>query len=140
MEHALLECQAPGREIIWRLCKELWEKKFMNMPNLSIDLIMGCSLTNFKDSKGKNLPQANRLFKIIASESAFLIWKIRCERVTSGKFQSIEQIHNRWVATLNKRLKIDQLLTDRSRYGSRALDIKTMLKTWDENWIWQSGV
>ncbi|KAJ6541496.1 hypothetical protein B0H19DRAFT_1212769 [Mycena capillaripes] len=128
MEHALLECQAPGREIIWRLCKELWEKKFMNMPNLSIGLIMACSLTNFKDSKGKNLPQANRLFKII----------------------SIEQIHNRWVAALNKRLKIDQLLTDRSRYGSRALDIKTVLKTCDgvlmdnrnlpENWIWQSGV
>ncbi|KAJ7889015.1 hypothetical protein B0H13DRAFT_1626844, partial [Mycena leptocephala] len=45
---------------------------------------------------------------------------------------------------------IDRLLTDTSRYGSRALDIKTVLKTWDgvlmdnknlpDNWIWQSGV
>ncbi|KAJ7801834.1 hypothetical protein B0H14DRAFT_2386094, partial [Mycena olivaceomarginata] len=57
---------------------------------------------------------------------------------------------NQWVACINKRLKIDQLLTDRSRYGNRTLDFKTVLKTWDgvlmdnenlpENWIWQSGV
>ncbi|KAJ7080236.1 hypothetical protein C8R44DRAFT_907175 [Mycena epipterygia] len=44
----------------------------------------------------------------------------------------------------------DQLLTDISRYGSRATDMKVVLQTWDgvlmdnknlpENWIWQSGV
>ena len=48
------------------------------------------------------------------------------------------------------RLKIDRLLTDISRYGTRALNIKKVLKTWDsvlmdnenlpEDWSWQSGV
>jgi ribonuclease HI len=102
------------------------------MPNLSIGLVLGCGLAEFKNPKGKKLAEASRLFEIIVSESAFLIWKIRGERVTSGKpVHSEAEIHNRWVTCMNNRLKIDRLLTDRSRYGSRALNIKTVLKTWD---------
>ncbi|KAJ7933193.1 hypothetical protein B0H13DRAFT_1592627, partial [Mycena leptocephala] len=89
--------------------------------------------------------------KIIISESAYLIWKIRCERVISRKsVHDLSEIHNRWVTCMNNRLKIDRLLTDTSRYGRRALNIKTVLRTWDgvlmdnknlpDNWIWQSGV
>jgi ribonuclease HI len=146
MEHALLECNAPGHKKIWNLCHDLWEKKFAVIPNTSIGLILGCELIQFKDSKDKNMPEANKLFKIIISESAFLIWKIRCERVMSNKIPTETEIHNRWVAFINKRLKIGQLLTDKSRYGNRALDIKTVLKTRDgvlmdnenlpEQWIW----
>ncbi|KAJ6620491.1 hypothetical protein B0H10DRAFT_1632477, partial [Mycena sp. CBHHK59/15] len=94
---------------------------------------------------------ANRLFKIIAGESVFLVWKIRCERLMSRKSVHSEiEIHNRWTACMNNCLKIDRLLTDTSRYGNRALNINMVLKTWDgvlmdnenlpENWIWQSGV
>ncbi|KAJ7670106.1 ribonuclease H-like protein [Mycena polygramma] len=150
LEHSLVECSAPGQEIIWSLCMKLWNMKHREMPTMSIGLIMGCGLTRFKDSKGKNFPGANRLFKIIVSESAYLIWKLRCERVIQHKSHTESEIHNRWVTCLNNRLKIDRLLTDRSRYGDRALNFKTVLDTWDgvlmdnknlpENWIWQSGV
>ncbi|KAJ7801831.1 hypothetical protein B0H14DRAFT_2300110, partial [Mycena olivaceomarginata] len=85
MEHALLDCNAAGHEIIWNLCSERWEKRFIMMPDTSIGLILGYGLTEFKDIKGKRLPEANRLFKIVVSESAFLIWKIRCERVMLNK-------------------------------------------------------
>ncbi|KAJ7860650.1 hypothetical protein B0H13DRAFT_2237362 [Mycena leptocephala] len=151
IEHILFECNAPGQELIWNLCRELWEKKYNTMPNMSFGLVLGCGFAEFRNSKGKKMAQANRFFKIIVSESAFLRWKIRCERVISGESPHSEsEIHNRWVACINKRLKIDRLLTDRSRYGSRAMDTKTVLKTWDgvlmdnqnlpDNWIWQSGV
>ncbi|KAJ7093650.1 hypothetical protein C8R43DRAFT_908052 [Mycena crocata] len=151
MEHTLLECNAPGQQIIWKLCRQLWEMKHSRMPDLSVGLIFGCGLAEFKNSNGKNSTEANRLFKIIISESAFLVWKIRCERLISRKSLHCEmEIHNRWIACINKRLKIDRLLTDSSRYGSRALNTNTVLKTWDgvlmdnknlpENWIWQSEV
>jgi ribonuclease HI len=151
MEHILLECNAPGQKLIWNLCRELWKMKFPEMPDLCIGLIFGCGLAEIKNSKGKKMMEANRLFKILVTESAFLIWKFRCDRLMSRKsYHSDSEIHNSWIACINKRLKIDRLLTDTSRYGSRALDIKTVLKTWDgvlmdnknlpDNWIWQSGV
>ncbi|KAJ7923686.1 hypothetical protein B0H13DRAFT_2400978 [Mycena leptocephala] len=112
LEHALLECTAPGQEIIWELCKRLWEMKHANMPNLSMGLVLGCALTEFKNPQGKPSNEANRLFRIIVSESAFLIWKIRCERLISRNSPHSEtEIHNRWVASINNRLKIDRLLT-----------------------------
>ncbi|KAJ7732743.1 ribonuclease H-like protein [Mycena maculata] len=134
----------------WAECP-LWEMKHPKMPNLSMGLVLGCALTEFKNSRGKLSNEANRLFRIIISKSAFLIWKIRCERLMSRNSPHSEtEIHNRWVATINKRLKIDRLLTDISRYGSHALHVNTVLKTWDgvlmdnktlpDNWIWQSEV
>ncbi|KAJ7508391.1 hypothetical protein B0H11DRAFT_1692858, partial [Mycena galericulata] len=35
MEHILVECSAPGRELVWSLCRELWEKKHKKMPKLT---------------------------------------------------------------------------------------------------------
>jgi hypothetical protein len=102
-------------------------------------------LTNVTLSKTREagkMSRVSRLFRIIVSESAYLIWKVRKEQVVGG-------IHNRWVSCMNMQLKIDQLLTDRLRYGNRALDIRKVLHTWDrvlmdnknlpDNWIWQSG-
>ncbi|KAG1889238.1 hypothetical protein F4604DRAFT_1505893, partial [Suillus subluteus] len=87
--------------------------------------------------------------------SAHLIWKLRCERVIKfnnkeDKFHSKNEIHNRWVATLNKRLNFDKLFTDTLRYGKKALRENLVLRTWSgvlldeddlpDNWIRQSGV
>jgi hypothetical protein len=68
----------------------------------------------------------------------------------SNKQFSTLQIHDKWVTLINSRLRFDQLLTDTSCYGNRALNAKTVLRTWDgvlmdnlnlpENWIWQPGV
>ncbi|KAJ7694935.1 hypothetical protein B0H14DRAFT_2310776, partial [Mycena olivaceomarginata] len=92
----------------------------------------------------------SRLFRIIVSESAYLIWKVRKEQVVGGCKHTETEIRNRWVSCMNMQLKMDQLLTDRLRYGNRALDIRKVLHTWDgllmdnenlpHNWIWQSGV
>ncbi|KAJ7776510.1 hypothetical protein DFH07DRAFT_731815, partial [Mycena maculata] len=89
------------------LCHDLWKMKFPAMPDLSIGLIFGCGLTEIKNSKGKRVAEANRLFKILVSESAFLIWKFRCDRRMSRKsYHSDSEIHNSWIACINKRLKM----------------------------------
>ncbi|KAJ7906125.1 hypothetical protein B0H13DRAFT_1568251, partial [Mycena leptocephala] len=95
-------------------------------------LIIGCGLAQFKSSKGKKCNEANRLFKILVSESAFnLVWKLRNDRVVHGRVPTETEIHNRWVNSINTRLRLDRLLTDTTRYGNRAMNIKTVLRTWD---------
>ncbi|KAJ7676404.1 hypothetical protein B0H14DRAFT_3101974 [Mycena olivaceomarginata] len=126
VEHILVDDLASI--LIWDLCTELWEMKHQKMPALSIGSILGSAL---------RMHEASRLFIILVTESAHLIWKLRC-------------IHNKWVTLINSRLRFDQLLTDTSCYGNCALNAKTILRTWDgvlmdklnlpENWIWQSGV
>ncbi|KAJ7852655.1 hypothetical protein B0H14DRAFT_2354714, partial [Mycena olivaceomarginata] len=135
---------------IWDLCTQIWEMKHHKMPALSIGLILGSALCEFKNTHGRRMREASRLFTILVTESAHLIWKLRCDRVLSNKQLSTLQIHNKWVTLINSRLRFDQLLTDTSRYGNRALNAKMILRTWDgvlmdnlnlpENWIWQSGV
>ncbi|KAJ7254128.1 hypothetical protein C8J57DRAFT_1076442 [Mycena rebaudengoi] len=117
---------------------------------MTIGLILGCSLVEFRNSTGKKNRAAARLFRIMISESAPIIWKLRNERIISGRKHFNLEIHNKWVNCLNMRLKMDQLLTDISRYGSRATKLEWVLQTWDrvlmdnknlpEIWIWQSGV
>jgi hypothetical protein len=84
---------------------------------------------------------------VLVTESAHLIWKLRCDRVLSNK--QLSTLHNKWVTLINSRLRFDQLSTD-TLYGNCALNAKMILRTWDgvlmdnlnlpENWIWQSGV
>ncbi|KAJ7266816.1 hypothetical protein C8J57DRAFT_976327, partial [Mycena rebaudengoi] len=150
MEHLLLECNTPGQELIWQSSRQLWEKKHKKLPDMTIGPNLGCSLAEFKNSRGKKNHAAGRLFRILISKSAHIIWKLRNERVISGRKHSNLEIYNKWVNCLNMRLKMDQLLTDISRYGSQATKFEWVLQTWDgvlmdnknlpQNWIWQSGV
>jgi ribonuclease HI len=68
LEHILLECTAPGREAIWKLAQELWERKGQAWPVLRYGTIFGSVLCNFKDEKGKSDAGANRLFKILITD------------------------------------------------------------------------
>jgi hypothetical protein len=71
MKHILLECTIPGQNIIWNLVKSLWELKIEEWPDLQYGTILGCSLV--KLTKDKNKDGGNRLFRIIVSESAYLM-------------------------------------------------------------------
>ena len=112
-------------------------------------------MANFKSETNPHPQGLNRLYTILVSESAFFIWKIRCERRIQNnddpdKFHTTTEIHNRWVNTMNKRLLLDQLMTNKSRYKKKVLEPRTILQTWDKvilnrenlpsNWIRQSGV
>ncbi|KAJ7501351.1 hypothetical protein B0H11DRAFT_1713618 [Mycena galericulata] len=148
LEHILLKCERPGQELIWKLAETLWLKKNSHWPELSLGSILGCGLTSITDEKGNYLPGASRLYRIIISESLYMIWKIRCDCVIGKGGQSLSnsEIHNKWLHAINECLKFDCILTNHSRYG-KNVSIKPILvlQTWSstlkneedlpENWL-----
>jgi len=56
-----------------------------------------------------HLRGASRLLKILTSESAFLIWALRCERVIHEKNHTHQEIKSRWLNIINSRLTEDKI-------------------------------
>jgi ribonuclease HI len=155
MEHILTECTAPGRKEIWSLANELWHKRSdTNIPE-NYGALLGCCLTTFKKNNGKPDKGLNRLYRIIVSESMYLIWKIRCERTIAwnndpDKFHTHYEIHNKWLQTINARLKMDSIRTNNKIFKTKTIAQKTVLKTWNNclmdnlhdtrNWCGKTGV
>ncbi|KAJ7705112.1 hypothetical protein B0H16DRAFT_1827601 [Mycena metata] len=126
MEHILTKCDVPGQERVWEMASELWKiKTDKELPKPTMGQIMACAATK-KGSTGET-----RLFRILVSESAFLVWRLRNERVIQGKPPaSLREIQNRWLRTMNVRLKLDCALTDAGKYGKKALKKDLVIKTW----------
>ncbi|KAJ7756078.1 hypothetical protein DFH07DRAFT_691906, partial [Mycena maculata] len=76
--------------------------------------VLGCCLAEFRDEKGEAKQG-------LMSESAYLIWKLRNERVISrdGTPATDEEIKNRWKYHINQRLQVDMTLARRPRLGKR---------------------
>lgn len=154
MVHILRECKAKGQKEIWHLVERLWKVRGGQWPGISPGLIMGCGLVRFKTEKGHNDGGASRLFRIMISESAFMIWKIRCERQIEReddptRAHTGREVHNKWVSMMNTRLRLDITMTDR-RFGKKALSPRRVQATWrgtlkdeeylPEEWCGPSGV
>ena len=152
MEHILTRCKAEPREVAWNLANELWRRRSNTPLPTRLGDIIGCGLANFKTDEKPDRGK-NRLYRILVSETAYLIWKMRNERrirdedhVTS----SASETRNRWVHALNKRLTIDRALTNDWRFGKRALDKQLIKYTWKgcieneedlpNNWVHAMGV
>ena len=155
MEHILTECTAPGRELVWSLANSLLAKQTQIRTPTNFGALLGCCLTNFKKENGKPDTGLNRLFRIIISESMYIIWKIRCERTITwnndpDKTHAPHEIHNKWLQAINSRLKIDSLHTNTKIFQKKAIKTTLVLKTWkkclkDElhetrNWCGKTGV
>ncbi|KAG1879325.1 ribonuclease H-like protein [Suillus tomentosus] len=112
MAHILTTCQSNERQKIWKMTKNIWLEKYGPWPRITIGTIMGTS----------------RLFRILISESAHLIWTIRCERVIGNKYMSNKTIETRWINKLNTRLTLDRTITSKIDTNIRKL-VKT---TWSE--------
>ncbi|KAJ7274618.1 hypothetical protein C8J57DRAFT_1062600 [Mycena rebaudengoi] len=151
MEHILTHCEVPGRAQIWDLAERLWTKRNEGWPTLGIGNILGCCTAEFKTSDGKIKAGDARLYRIIISESAHLIWKLRCERLiqNEGRYPTDEEIRNRWVHAMNTRLDTDCRMTGK-KYGKKALPKDTVLRTWHgtllneeylpDDWTGEDGV
>ena len=88
-------------------------------PTMKLDVgtILGIGSISLKNLPPQNKPWSTRLFKILVSESAYLIWKLRCERRIKLQDENNDphphqEIRHRWLATINKRLTLDRLSTD----------------------------
>jgi ribonuclease HI len=135
LAHILVGCKSPGQDIIWKAAESLWLEKETKWPAVSLGTILGCGLAEFRDEKGKMKRGAQRLYRILMSESAYLIWKIRNDRVISrdGEPATEDEIVNKWKYTINLRLQVDRTLANRPINGKRpALAPQLVLATWSD--------
>ncbi|KAF8180507.1 ribonuclease H-like domain-containing protein [Mycena galopus ATCC 62051] len=125
MEYILTECNEPGQKEIWDLASEMWRKKVNKDMRPTVAQIMACTAT-----KVGNLGE-KRLYKILITESAHLIWKLRNERRIQQKdAASFPEIKNRWLRAINGRLAIDCAMTDKYKWGRKAVTISLVKSTW----------
>ncbi|KZV84160.1 hypothetical protein EXIGLDRAFT_624704, partial [Exidia glandulosa HHB12029] len=135
LQHILFACTSREREIIWQLASDFTTDRLQPWPILDLGSVLGCMLLEFSpDDKPNN--GLTRAMRIIISESAFLIWKIRCERRIEHEDDldnspSKEEITGRWHAAINARISHDRHLTNKRRYKGKALDKDLVLNTWD---------
>jgi hypothetical protein len=79
MTHILLKCRAGPRETAWQLANDVWSRRNQtNIPDTTGN-VLGCGLAAFK-SGDKQDKGKGRLYRILVSETAYLIWKLRNER------------------------------------------------------------
>ncbi|KAG6894055.1 hypothetical protein C0992_007657, partial [Termitomyces sp. T32_za158] len=134
MDHILTKCETPGQKEIWIEASKLWEKKRRGTWSQPIlGTILASPLASFKDSGGIKLPSLARTYRILMIESAYLIWKLRCERVIQKEDNpfTTREVINRWVDVLNRRLALDQNLTNH-KLGRKAISKDLVIKTWSE--------
>ncbi|KAF7976795.1 hypothetical protein HWV62_5646, partial [Athelia sp. TMB] len=133
MEHILLECDDPSREAVWDLAKNLWEKKAKKWPELrNIGHILACTLAEIKDDEGKGIRGASRLYRIIITESAHLIWRMRNKRFgepDKEKWPTVNETENTWTRTINQRLDLDKAMTD-PKFETKAIPKSKVISTW----------
>ena len=143
MEHILTRCNASAVTIIWDLAKRTWPFPDRPWPEASLGLILGCGSLNLPtppqpdgDQRQATLATKGptRLLKILMSESAYLIWVIRCERVIQGKPHQNEEIRTRWYNVINRRLTEDKILATKINPSSTQL----VKDTW-ENVLRRTG-
>jgi hypothetical protein len=79
----------------------------------------------------KNI-ERSRLYQIIVSEAAYLIWRLRNNRVINEKAcESHTEAQNRLDYIIKNREKIDSLLTNKYRYKRRAMKKGIVRNTWE---------
>lgn len=157
MEHILFQCPENQGEVVWDIAKEICSMKGITWPeNFYTGHIYGSNLLVHKNDEGKPRSGAKRLFTIVVTECAFMIWKLRNDRVIEHK-DDIEPHHispqeakNRTRSALNMRLNVDKLSTNVYKLGKRALPRNVVLNTWTgtlaqekslpDDWIGVNGV
>jgi hypothetical protein len=157
MEHILTECESPERETIHTTIEKLWKRKQTKVewPGWSHGAALGCGLVNFRDKKGRKMPELDRFYRIIRSEADHLTWTLRCARRIDNKddpdkYPTEDEVKSKLAAALNKRLQIDMILTNVYKFEKNALSTKVVLSTWKgalldenklpENWLKADGV
>ncbi|KAH9839066.1 uncharacterized protein C8Q71DRAFT_703988 [Rhodofomes roseus] len=137
LEHILTECTAPGRREVWMLTKNLWKRTRLKWTQPHIEDILAIGLGRYALRKGKKRRESRkRLWRIIVSEAAYLIWKLRCERVIGHEdddrwTHTTRQIIQKWYLTMNRRLQQDLVATNR-KFGALATMSQVVLGTWSK--------
>ncbi|KAH9835048.1 uncharacterized protein C8Q71DRAFT_872296 [Rhodofomes roseus] len=134
MDHILLKCNADHQDTLWRLTLRLLHKKGFTRTSLSYEDILSIGLSP-KSNKNSPIREPHlRLRRIAVSETAYLIWKLRCERVIRHEDDpewrhNIQSVIAKWFYTINRRLRLDIWSTKR-RFGRLQRNKNLVLATW----------
>ncbi|KAL1700579.1 hypothetical protein EV121DRAFT_283310 [Schizophyllum commune] len=151
MEHILFQCDSPGQKQIWDLAERLWRETGRDWRAPNFGTVMGAACAVFTDREGERIRHLERLWVIIITTSAYLIWKIRCERVIRNDAIdfSPREVQSRWRSELNRRLDLDRRMTHK-RHEKKALTEGLVISTWrpvirdfkslPPRWVGDSGV
>ncbi|KZV98593.1 hypothetical protein EXIGLDRAFT_700811 [Exidia glandulosa HHB12029] len=161
LQHILFECRSAETQTIWQLARDFLSPRLDEWPSLEVGSVLGCPLLEVKNDDNKTDHGLSRALRIVISESAFLIWKIRCERRIEYEDHpddyyyyyyspTAEEVTGRWNAIINQRIAHDRRLTNKRRYKNKALNEDLVLDTWyalldladnvPANWIRHPGV
>ncbi|KAI0656990.1 hypothetical protein C8Q70DRAFT_920538, partial [Cubamyces menziesii] len=136
MDHVLTKCTAAGPAQLWRLTRALLSKREIDLPDdMDVAFIAGSPLCEVKNSNGDIKTGDTRLLRIVLTETAHLIWRMRCERVIEwgseeGKEHTEREIDNKWMAMLNARIGLDQAMTSARLTGRRKIAEAKVRATW----------
>jgi hypothetical protein len=153
MRHILLGCETPGQSLIWELTGNLLQKRIhtQEWERPALGTIIGAGLAVIKTTNDKRKTGDERLWKILIAESAYLIWKMRCERVIQKDNSpfSEKEIENRWSFVINERLQLDRRMAS-GKYGKKGVSPKIVRATWQgllyqehklpDDWVTNTGV
>ncbi|KAF8281045.1 ribonuclease H-like protein [Clavulina sp. PMI_390] len=129
MHHILFECPHNQSDTVWKTAQRILSNKDVEWPeNFSLDYIRACGVLeihNEDDESNTRRAGATRLFSIVVSECAYLIWKLRNERIfgRNGNEDNSDsedenapqrdisktEARNRTLSTLDTRLAVDRL-------------------------------
>ncbi|EIW79133.1 hypothetical protein CONPUDRAFT_32186, partial [Coniophora puteana RWD-64-598 SS2] len=115
--------------VIWALVEDLWCLQGTSWPDLTIGIVLGCGLINFRTTSKKPDEGASRLFKILVAESVYLIWILEweCQKNTPNYpdgAHSPEEVKRRWYARINHHLEMDKMMVDRFKVSRHTLERK----------------
>ncbi|KAK7037502.1 hypothetical protein VNI00_010994 [Paramarasmius palmivorus] len=153
MEHILTECESTEQTLIWRLAEKTWvKKKGPEWFKPGIGGIAGAALAGNINARTRKMKKGeSRLWRILITESAYLIWLLRCEREMREDYKppSKEIIVNRWEKAINDRLQLDRRMSHR-KFETKAISASMVKGTWKgilkgekalpEDWVTKSGV
>ncbi|KAK0477671.1 hypothetical protein IW261DRAFT_1338283, partial [Armillaria novae-zelandiae] len=133
MEHILFECEEPGQSQVWRLVRRLWARKESEMPEPYFANMLATPLLQIRGQNGtKSLGDA-RLMRIITTEAAHLIWRLRNKRVIQREGNgstSEREIRNRFLYAMSERLQMGLAALKKNKARKRGISTETVLRTW----------
>lgn len=136
MEHILLMCPGGEQAEVWKLTGQIWDERKPAWDPPSYGEILGILASkiyqgNQTEGTERIDTHTARLRQILVTEAAYMIWKLRNERVIQEKTITAPEIKNRLWDTLKRRRDLDLALS-RSRRHQKKLSTDKILGTWSK--------
>ena len=137
LEHIVAECESTEKKVVWSLTNRLWNRRYDGDLPRAEGAVLGGGLAMYRTDEGRPDAAKNRLYRVLVTEAAHLIWVLRCERRIKGgddpgNYHTEAAVSRRWHRRMNERMQIDCLLTNAFLYEGRALKTRTVYNTWEK--------